>query len=79
MSVYMSPTINVFSIYLLFYVCMRACACVFFLAFYEVRTTSEKFGLHAGDIKFNTSNDNRIASCITICIILPFILKHHMQ
>jgi hypothetical protein len=44
-------------IYMCVCVCLSVCVCQVCSTFYVVRPMSTKFGLHAGDIKFNTQNE----------------------
>jgi hypothetical protein len=45
-----------------------------------VRAASTKFGLHAGDITFNTQNEERMSTrIITLVILLVYFSVHRMQ
>ena len=45
---------------------------------FVVTATLAKFGLHSGNIKFHTQNEECVSMSITVCIILPmyFSISH---
>jgi len=48
--------------------------------FYVMQKTYEKCGLHAGNMKYVTQNEEWINVCIIICIILPvYFSAYHVQ
>jgi hypothetical protein len=48
--------------------------------FYVVRAACAKFGLHAGNITFNTQNEEWISTCINTRVILSvYFSVHHVQ